>query len=98
MAIATGRYQTHWLATTSTYYETHPQCLGSVEKENAGNLAHHPSQNSNDLWVIVSDAWKEDASSQRYVQSPSSNEISGRSTGVLNFSLKSSISLNSPFS
>jgi quinol monooxygenase YgiN len=71
---------------------------GSDEKENAGNLACHPSQNSNDLRVIVSDAWEEDASSQHYVQSPSSNEISGRRTGVLDFSLKSSVSLNSSFS
>jgi hypothetical protein len=59
---------------------------GSDEKKNVGNLACHPSQNSN---VIVSDAWEEDALSQRYVQSPSSNEISGRRTGVLDISLKS---------
>ena len=57
-----------------------------------------PPRTSDELWNLVSDAWDEVASSRRYFSiTDTTNEISGRSTGVLDLFLKRPVSDNSHF-
>ena len=61
-----------------------------------------PPRNSDELWTLVSDAWGEVASSQRYVRSLIESMTRRMKSvveaqGVLELSLKRTDSENSPF-
>ena len=91
-----------WLATASDWYEPHQEYVEWGEEHNSGNLACPPSQK----WWWAMDpcvrcvGWGCFISALRSITDwvhDTVNEISGRSTGVLDFLLKRPISENSPF-